>query len=85
MNLGRIELELGDAKAAESRLRTAIAIGQSKDLPVEDAYPLLLRALDAQLPDDPKLAAKRKAVVEEYLRLFPEGRHRKAFEKERDS
>jgi tetratricopeptide (TPR) repeat protein len=85
MNLGRIELELGDAKAAESRLRTAIAIGQSKDLPVEDAYPLLLRALDAQLPADPKLAAKRKAVVEEYLRLFPEGRHRKAFEKERDS
>ena len=50
---------------------------------MEDAYPLLLR-LDAQPPDDPKLATKRKAVVE-VPALLPEGRHRKAFEKERDA
>jgi len=93
MNLGRIVLELGDAKGAEARLRTAIAVGRAKELPVEDAYPLLLRALEQQAAsdpdgaapaDDPKLAQKRKALVEEYLRLFPKGRHRDAFEKARD-
>jgi len=93
MNLGRIVLELGDAKGAEARLRTAIAVGRAKDLPVEDAYPLLLRALDAQAvsdpsgatpAEDPKLAQKRKALIEEYLRLFPKGRYRDAFEKARD-
>jgi tetratricopeptide (TPR) repeat protein len=83
LHLGRILLELGDAKAAESRLRTAIVVGRSLNLPVEDAYPLLLQALAKQGDGDAKQVAKVKAVADEYLRLFPDGRFRDAAEKAR--
>jgi tetratricopeptide (TPR) repeat protein len=83
MNLGRIELELGDAKSAEARLRTAIAIGRAMNLPAEEAYPLLLQALSKQDATDPKIMEKVCAVADEYLRLFPEGRFREAAEKAR--
>jgi len=84
-----LRLAYKDAKFAKPRN----ALGFTKDLPVEDAYPLLLRALDEQAASDPsgaapasdpKLAQKRKALIEEYLRLFPKGRYRDAFEKARD-
>jgi tetratricopeptide (TPR) repeat protein len=72
LNLGRIELQLGDAKAAEGSLRTAIAVGMALGIDVEDAYPLLVRALLKQEAS----AAKIAAVVDEYLERYPKGRHR---------
>jgi len=83
LDLGRIELELGDAKSAEARLRTAIAIGRAMNLPCEEAYPLLLQALAKQDSKDPKLVEKMGAVADEYLRLFPDGRFRDAITKAR--
>ena len=75
----RILLELGDAKGAEARLRTAIAVGRDKELPTEEAYPLLLQALSRQSAEKKKV----NAVVDEYLKLYPSGRFRDAVEKAR--
>jgi len=72
LNLGRIELELGRDREAETCLRTAIAIGVARSIDVEDAYPFLVRALGAQDADESKV----RAVVDEYLRLYPSGRFR---------
>ena len=83
LDLGRIELELGDAKSAEARLRTAIAIGRAMNLPTEEAYPLLLQALSNQDTSDPKIMEKVGAVADEYLRLFPTGRFREVAQKAR--
>lgn len=70
--LGKILLELGEAKAAEGALRTAIAIGAVQQIDVEEAWPLLLRAL----VDQEAAAKKISAAVDEYLRTYPEGRYR---------
>jgi tetratricopeptide (TPR) repeat protein len=83
LDLGKIELELGDAKSAEARLRTAIAVGRAINLPAEEAYPLLLQALSKQEGSDPKIVEKVGAVADEYLRLFPEGRFREVAQKAR--
>ncbi len=74
--LGRVLLELGEAKAAEAALRTAIAVGAVQRIEVEAAWPLLLDALQAQEVE----ATKVNRVVDDYLREFPAGRHRERFE-----
>lgn len=83
LDLGKIELELGDYKSAESRLRTAIAVGRAINLPTEEAYPLLLQALARQQESDPKVVEKVGAVADEYLRLFPQGKFREVAQKAR--
>jgi predicted Zn-dependent protease len=72
LELGRVELELGQAAAAEGSLRTAIAIGEARSIDVEEAYPILVRALGEQgaLPE------KLRAVADEYLARYPSGRFR---------
>ncbi len=76
LHLGRILLELGRAKEAEGALRTAIAIGLARDIDVEDAWPLLLKALVAQEAD----ATKIRAAIDDYCTRYPAGRHRKVLE-----
>lgn len=74
--LGRIELDRERAKEAEGALRTAIAVGAVQQIDVEEAWPLLLRALLRQSVE----AKKINAAVDEYLRTYPAGKFRAEIE-----
>ncbi len=76
MNLGRIELERGHPKEAEGALRTALAIAAAKKIELEEAWPLLFKALAAQATEQKKI----DRAVDEYLRLYPQGRFRDQFQ-----
>jgi tetratricopeptide (TPR) repeat protein len=81
LDLGRIQLSLGRAKESEASLRRAIALGGELSIDVEDASPLLVRALaDQEAGFDPV-----RAAIDDYLALHPKGRHADALRRLRDA